>query len=64
MIYVSIYMEVPMPEWALECLRKNKLSDLDAMKIASKVRLNEVAFRKETKDLSATNEDKLRRYDM
>ena len=53
-----------MPEWALELLKNNKLSDLDVDNIVEKVKSNDVAFSKESKEISATSEDKLRRYNM
>jgi len=57
-------MEITMPKWALELLKNNKLSDLDVGNIVEKVKSNDVAFSKESKEISATSEDKLRRYNM
>ena len=45
-----------MEEWALELLKNNKLSDLDVDNIVEKVKLNDVAFSKESKETSATSE--------
>lgn len=53
-----------MPQWALELLKNNELSDSDIQNIVNKVKLNDEAFSVESKDTSTTNADKLRRYNM
>jgi hypothetical protein len=57
-------MEISMPQWALELLKSNELSDLDIQKIVTKVKMNDQAFSVESKETSTTSEDKLRRYNM